>query len=254
RSFDGLHWEEDLHPVTNCEGESYPPSCKNWMGGVAYGDGLWLAGGGNGALMRSVDDGVTWTGLHPSPGLSAVRSIAFGGGVFVAGTDGGVLSVSSDGGDSWTHHDLWDYDFQVAAGGGAFVAQGRHWNGSGFDYGCAVSVDAGASWSSCDPALLTAGPAAYGDGRWVAQTSGGYLESSDATTWTMVSAMDFPDQPVWTGEGWIGIRGGNAVTSQNLVDWQVGAGNVPGFRAITGGLVLDDNLPVENVPLCQDNG
>jgi hypothetical protein len=254
RSLDGIHWEEDLHPTTSCAGESYPPSCTNWMGGVAYGDGVWLAGGGNGALMRSTDAAVTWTGLHPANGVNAVRSIAYGSGTFVAGTDGGVVSVSSDAGDSWTHHPLWAHGMNITYGDGVFVAKGQNWNGSGFDYGCSVSIDVGASWSPCAPAILDAGTALYADGQWLVAASDAYHSSADALMWSMQSAPNFPQRFLFTGEQWIGTSGDNAWTSSNLTDWQQSAQNVPGFRSMVGGLVLDANLPVENVPVCQDNG
>lgn len=254
RSLDGIHWEEDLHPTSACAGEPYPPSCTNWMGGVAYGGGTWLAGGGNGALMRSTDAGVSWTGIHPVDGPNAIRSIAYGAGLFVAGSDGGVVSVSSDAGDNWTNHDLWDHAMPIAFGGGTFLAKGRNWNGSGFDYGCYVSVDQASTWTACAPELLDAGAPTYGDGQWVASTDGGYLSSPDGVSWTMHAATDFPSELRFTGELWIGLRNGDASTSSNLTDWQPAAMSLPGFRAWTGGLVLDENLPVEGLAACQDNG
>lgn len=254
RSLDGIHWEEDLHPTSACDGEPYPPSCTNWMGGVAYGGGTWLAGGGNGALMRSTDAGQTWTGIHPADGPNAVRSIAYGAGLFVAGSDGGRVSVSSDDGDSWTNHDLWAQAMEIAFGGGTFIAKGQNWNGSGFDYGCFVSTDQGGSWSACSSELLDAGAPLYADGQWVAATDGGYLSSDDGVSWTMNAATDFPRELLFTGELWIGLRNGSAYTSTNLTDWQQTATGIPGFRAFTGGMVLDDNLPVEGVAACQDNG
>lgn len=254
RSLDGMHWEEDLHPTTACAGEPYPPSCTNWMGGVAYGDGTWLAGGGNGALMRSTDAGLTWTGIHPADGPNAVRSIAHGAGLFVAGSDGGVVSVSADDGGSWTNHDLWNHAMTIAFGDGTFIAKGRSWNGSGFDYGCYVSTDQAVTWNPCAPELLDAGPPVHSDGQWVTSTDGGYLASTDGVSWTMHPATDFPTELLFTGELWLGLRNGDAYTSTNLADWQPAATNVPGFRAWTGGHVLDDNLPVEGIAACQDNG
>lgn len=254
RSLDGVHWEEDLHPTDSCSGEAYPPSCTNWMGGVAYGDGVWLAGGGNGALMRSTDAGVSWQGIHPDPTPNAIRSIAFGAGTFVAGTDGGVVIVSTDDGDSWTAHDEWQHSMSIAFGGGTFIAKGQNWNGSGFDYGCSISTDAGVTWSACATDILTSGPVVWDGSRWVSAGGAGYFESSDGLSWTPQTATNFPSEYLFGDQLWLGLRGGDAYTSQNLTDWQSAATDVPGFRAWVGGLVYDGNLPVTGIPACEDNG
>lgn len=252
RSVDGIHWEEDLHPTNACPGEPYPASCTNWSGGVAYGDGVWIAGGGNGALMKSVDDGLTWVGIDPPQTPPAVRDVTFGNGVFVAGTDQGV-AVSTDQGSTWTLHNLWPHSMNVTYGGGVFIAKGQWWNGSALEYHCELSQDLGSSWSQCDTVIVDSGEPVWDGSQWIAGVSGGYVSSPDAVAWTFHDVPNFPSQCIYTGELWIGRRGAGTVTSTDLVNWQPGP-DVPGFRAWTTGIVLDSNLPVENIPACQDNG
>ncbi len=71
-SEDGRDWQE-----RTLEGQQ-------WMGGVEYGNGRWLAVGGCGMSLFSLD-AITWTqGTNASSGCGHVRELAFGAGVFVA--------------------------------------------------------------------------------------------------------------------------------------------------------------------------
>jgi hypothetical protein len=74
RSLDGVHWQEDVHPTNACPGEGYPSSCTNWMGAVTYDAGVWLAAGGNGAIMRSNDGGATWKGVKSTLMEARIRA------------------------------------------------------------------------------------------------------------------------------------------------------------------------------------
>ncbi|MFK7990964.1 MAG: hypothetical protein AB8I08_33395 [Sandaracinaceae bacterium] len=253
RSLDGVHWEVDLHPTDACDEDPYPASCGSWMGGVAYGDGVWLAGGGNGALMRSTDGGQTWAGLHPDPRPGAVRSIAYGSGRFVAGTGTGSVFVSADRGETWTTHPAAEHASRVSFGAGAFIVQGRRYNGEGFDYGCAISVDGGDNFSDCPSALVEAGQAVHDGTRWVAPTSDGYLESIDGVTWTAQIVDGVPANLTYAEGAWFGRSGGRVSRSVDLSTWTELTREAPGFRAWVGGRVLDRNLPVEGVPACEDN-
>ncbi len=252
RSVDGVHWEEDLHPATVCDDETYPASCTNWMGGVAYGDGTWLAGGGNGALMRSVDGGYTWKGLNPDPRPPAVRDIAYGSGRFVVGADSGVVGVSDDDGDSWTLHELWEYSFSVVHGDGTFMAWGWNWNGTGFDRACFVSTDAGDEFDPCADDVAEGESFEFDGTRWFATIGDGYAESEDGRDWTLHTADNIPGSLLYDGEQWMGHSGTTVIGGASLSAFDVLAKDVPSFRAWTSGLVLDDALPVEGVAACED--
>lgn len=255
RSLDGAHWQEDVHPTTSCKGESYPSSCTNWMGGIAYLDGVWVAGGGNGALMRSSDGGVTWTGLggHFVSGKH-IRSMGAGSGVFIAGTDGGGLAVSSDQGDSWTAKTPWsgaasDAVLDVAYGGGAFIAYS--WSETTSNRSCFISTDKGDTWSACDAMVKASASFVFDGTQWVTAVSGGYATSPDAKTWTKHSASNVPGDLLFDGEVWFG-RGGSNVSRGDSLDSFVHAGTgVPDFRAWTIGKVLPSTTPAGSV--CVDN-
>lgn len=71
-SADGFEWTE-----RTVEGQQ-------WMGGVQYGNDLWLAVGGCGDSVSSLD-GISWNdAANVSEGCGHVRDLAYGNGVFVA--------------------------------------------------------------------------------------------------------------------------------------------------------------------------
>jgi hypothetical protein len=253
RSLDGVHWEEDLHPTTSCPGEVWPQSCLSWMGGVAYGDGTWAAGGGNGAAMRSTDGGKTWTGVHFTPGIPPVRDMVFGKGRFVAGTDKGV-AISSDKGVTWTALELAAMSMKVAFGGGQFFAWGGKWNGSGFDRACFVSSDSGKTWPACDATVLAARSFVHDGTQWVALLESGHATSADGKSWkaetTSVSGTLLHD-----GEQWINISGGQVKVAATLAALASATSVATGGPDATWvvGRVFDANLPVTDVPACEDN-
>jgi hypothetical protein len=260
RSLDAVHWQEDLHPLQGCNDPGYPSSCNNWMGGVAYADGVWLAGGGNGALMRSRDAGATWQGVHPKLTPNAIRHMAGGSGRFVAGADQGAVFVSPDAGDSWTRFDLWTGHSQaegmrVAHGGGSFIAWGSWWNGSQMEQSCFASSDKGDHWNPCAASVAKSSSFVYDGARWVTRTSGGYATSSDAVSWTEHSASGVPDELLFDGTTWFG-RSGTTLSMGGSPDTFKTIANVkvPDFRSWTIGRVLDSNLPVTGVAACTDKG
>ena len=67
-----------------------------------YANGVWLIGGENGLVSRSVD-GQVWSNFY-STTTSAIQDFAYGGGRYVYVTDGGVVAIS-DNGTTWTKQD-----------------------------------------------------------------------------------------------------------------------------------------------------
>jgi len=100
-SENGWEWEA-LHR-TNEEPELPENPSGQWYGGVAYGNGVWIAAGGCGRLARSTD-GREWESLERfTTGCLHIRSLAFGDGIFVAGLVDDNWYQSTDG-DEWTRH------------------------------------------------------------------------------------------------------------------------------------------------------
>mgnify|MGYP002619613158 CR=1 FL=1 len=190
RTLDGVTWEEDLWP----EG-------TNWLGDVAYQDGVWVAVGGNGVVVRSTDGGDSWT-ENAERLARAGRTIIAAQGRLVAAGDGGSIAVSTDLGVSWNETtDPSAIGFSLAYGQDTFVGFASQWNGSGFDTACIVSSDA-VAWSSCPIESSAFGRPASGEGVVVVQTADGYAWY-DGAAWS-TAAVSFPSQLV-RGDGmWVG--------------------------------------------------
>jgi hypothetical protein len=261
RSLDAVHWQEDLHPIAGCT-DSYPSSCTNWMGAVAYHDGVWLAGGGNGALMRSTDGGLTWSGVHPKSTPDPIRHMAGGSGRFVAGADHGAVFVTADKGDSWTRFDLWTGHQQaegmrVAHGAGSFIAWGSWYNSSSAktEQSCFVSADKGDHWQACDASVATSNSFVHDGTRWVTRAGSGYATSTDGVSWVAHAASGVPSELLFDGKTWFGRSGTTFSRGDSPDAFKVLTGTkASDFRSWTIGLVLDSSLPVMGVPACTDKG
>jgi hypothetical protein len=117
---DGKTWTEHPNPQ------------HQWLGGVQFGGGSFLATGGYGYCASS-GDGLTWQACKSIPNNEASRSLAFGAGKFVTATDPGNWFESA-GGEGWTLVSGGHQSNQVAYCGalkeyaacsGAFNARGR---------------------------------------------------------------------------------------------------------------------------------
>jgi hypothetical protein len=259
RSLDAVHWQEDVHPKTACPGEGYPSSCTNWMGAVAYTDGVWLAGGGNGASMRSTDGGVTWKGLHSGFPEKHIRALTGGAGRFVAGTDGGGIAVTKNNGDTWTaliNPPLWtgapsSAVLQIAYGAGTFIAYSTQDVTAG-QRACFISTNLGDSWEACTASVKSNLSFVHDGTRWVTTASGGYATSTDGKNWTMHTASNVPSSLLYDGKQWFGRSGGNIYRGQTLDGFAKVATGISEYRGWTIGLVLDKNLPVTGSAACMD--
>ncbi len=116
-STNGYEWT--AHHSTNANPELPENPSGQWYGGVAYGNGKWVAGGGGCSQMASSTDGKSWAKIADLPACKPIRSMAFGNGRFVAGLDELGWWESVDG-ENWTQKD---------AGAGTTVV----WNGSDFE-------------------------------------------------------------------------------------------------------------------------
>jgi hypothetical protein len=253
RSLDGAHWQVDLHAKNSCAGEGYPSSCTNWMGAVVHLDGVWIAGGGNGAVMRSTDDGLSWSGVHGGFPEKHIRALGAGSGRFLAGTDGGGLYVSTNKADSWTSKPIWmgapaSAYLQFAHSHGTFVAF------ASAQSACFVSSDSGDSWTPC-AALVKASTAFAFDGKqWVAPVSGGYATSVDAKTWVAHTATNVPRELTFDSSHnqWFGRSGTTWYRADTLDNFTRTAMNTPDYRAWTLGPIPTTGIPASG-DLCQDN-
>jgi hypothetical protein len=257
RSLDGVHWQNDLHGTSSCPGESYPQSCKNWMGAVAFHAGVWVAAGGNGAVMRSTDGGVSWTGLPSTFSEARIRAIGAGSGRFLAGTDGGAIWLSTDDGAHWMKKTPWanassDAFLQFAHGAGTFIAFASDFVDASAR-ACFVSSNAGDDWEPCAASVKSNLSFVHDGSRWVTPASGGYATSSDGKTWMTHTASNVPSILLFDGTAWYGRSGGSVYRGTTPDDFARVAMGVSEFRGWAIGKVLDENLPVTGVPACVDN-
>jgi len=226
---DGVTWEEDLYP----EG-------TGWLGDVAYLDGIWVAVGGNGIVVRSTDGGVQWA-ENEERLSSAGRTIIAAQGMFLAGADNGVLAVSTDG-LTWTETtDPNGIGFGIAYGADTFVGFASQWNGGGFDTACTTSSD-GAAWSPCPVTSASFGQPAAGQGAVVVQVDGGYAVTTDGAAWR-TTEDNFPSRLVYgagaaDGDGlWVGLSYQRRwVASSYAGPWE-SVENEAGFRDLTAGVI-----------------
>jgi hypothetical protein len=149
---------------------------------VAYGNGVWVAGGAGGALRTSTDDAVTWN-TQTSNFTTTINSVAYANGVWVAGGAGGTLRTSTDNAVTWntqTSNFGASIIFSVAYGNGVWVAGGQ----SGT---LRTSTNDGVTWNTQTSNFGASSifSVAYGNGVWVAGGTGAVLRTStnDGVTW-----------------------------------------------------------------------
>jgi hypothetical protein len=120
-STDGINW--------NTSGTSYN-IFYGWAYAVAYGNGMWVAGGQNyGNSLAYSTNGIDWTGLGASIFDNECRVIAYGNGMWVAGGNGTNRMAYSYDGINWTPSASGNSIFTgeckaVAYGNGRWVAGG----------------------------------------------------------------------------------------------------------------------------------
>jgi hypothetical protein len=125
-SRDGIQWTQtggNLAPYNSSMGNLI-------LGGVAYGNGLFvaaMAGGYRGwdGLIETSSDGITWIITNTVTNTrGSLSGIVFGAGIFVAIGPYGNLMTSSDG-RNWTHRESVPGS-SVAFGNNTFVVAGRN--------------------------------------------------------------------------------------------------------------------------------
>jgi hypothetical protein len=189
---------------------------------VAYGNGVFVAYGGNGVMTSP--DGVTWTPrAFPANGFGT--GITFGNGVFVAlnyENSVGKVFTSTDG-ITWTERRAAapHYWYSVAYGNGQFVAVAFTRTGTGV-----MTSPDGINWTSRNGAVENSWlSVAYGNGQFVA-VGGAFgipniMTSADGIVWTTPDpASTGRWSAVTFGDGQFVVVGSNgAATSPDGKRW-----------------------------------
>ena len=164
----GCYWDENYEHemaliVTSKDGSSWDvrkTATTGCLEGVTYGNGIYVAVGGNGTILTSFD-AVNW---HTADSVTDItlNDVVYGNGSYVAVGEDGVLVVSSDG-EQWevqvspTRSEL----RAVAYGSWQFVAVGTN--------GVILTSQDAKQWSLQPSATrISLTGVAYGDGRFVA--------------------------------------------------------------------------------------
>jgi hypothetical protein len=158
------------------------------LSGVAYGDGQFVAVGGEPSGLAAIltsPDGASWTNSNPSgtnsnpSAITILFAVCCGNGQFVAVGIGGAILTSTDGA-SWTARNsgTGDYLDGVAFGDGQFVAVGAG--------GIILTSTDGATWTVRNSGTtLDLGGIAYHSGQFVAVGDyGTIVTSTDGANWT----------------------------------------------------------------------
>lgn len=209
RSLDGITWQDENHDP------------GSFVSDVAWQDGIFVAAGGNGLRMRSLDEGVSW---QDDAGYYAghYRAIAAGGGVVVAightygDTNVGLVSTTVDG-VTWTAEQTGGAPYSggsLAYGGGAFVAR----NDAGE---VRVSSD-GAAWGDPVLELGDRGTVVFADGEHITAGDGAYWTSPDGGQWTEVPSPDARDLAGWIDGRHLALGWPATIAaSEDLATWEI---------------------------------
>jgi photosystem II stability/assembly factor-like uncharacterized protein len=150
----GSSWSRVTPPTAGNYGSPSKYYYTEDLYGVAFGNSTFVAVGNDGKIVRSTDNGASWshvtTGCQSScPGNAALygddnlRGLSFGNNTFVAVGYSGQIIKSTDDGSSWDNVTAVNSDnlYGVTFGNNTFMAVGQS--------GTIIkSTDNGASWSS----------------------------------------------------------------------------------------------------------
>jgi len=158
---------------------------------IAYGNGLWVAGGSSGQ-MRTSTNGSTWTTVTSNFGGTNINSIAYNNSLWVAGGSSGQMRTSTNG-STWTTvtsnfgtTQVFRAIRSIAYGNGLWVAGGY--------YGQMRISTNGSTWTTVTSNFKNDFEGdifsiAYNNSLWVAGGNTGQIRTStNGSTWTTVTS------------------------------------------------------------------
>ncbi len=139
-----------------------------------------------------------WEWRRPVPQGNDLFAVAFGVDRILAVGDLGARAISLDNGGSWQGHTQGRASFRRAAyGNGVFVAVANPmFTGGGYDWRAALQLSTnGLDWALCNAPLTNnagVGDVAFGNGRFVAAASTGFLVSTNGLDWVAAGYSNSP--------------------------------------------------------------
>ncbi len=225
----GETWQEDVL-AGGIEGVT-----PRQLYGVAYANGVFVAAGLRGQVLRSVDAGLTWTSHSPNDGNARLLAVAAEGSTFVVAgwADTGYdtpktsfLYASSDGGNTWNDPDKSGPRLaDVAAGNGMFVAVGS-------DH-CRYASD-GVQWTECDVQVSGVHGIEFVQGQFLLIHDAGLVVSKTGTTWTTATRPELgtPTSIAYGSGRFAGVRWTERGWSDDLLIWNLVTHAAEPLRAI----------------------
>ncbi len=143
----GLHWVNPSDRLTDSSGVYMLVVSLAEIDTTLFAGTLSNSGDG-GSLLRSTDNGASWTESNTGLPYAEVEALAVCNGSLFAGTWAKGIYVSTDKGSTWTQSGLPDIDVPALLVAGTNIFAGT------WGHGVFLSTDNGSSWSSVD-SLLT---------------------------------------------------------------------------------------------------
>ena len=244
-----LHAGTSESPPVEFQGQAGGDPLDNWVwrnplpsgnsfAGIAYGNGTFVAVGGDSILTSP--EGTTWTRRTIPETYEALYAVVYGKGIFVATGSGGVVLTSPDG-TTWTRRTVSGTDEALSAiayGNGTFVALG--------DAGLILTSSDGATWirrtspvtDTSDLCAITYGGkvfVAVGNKREFPHNTPVILTSEDGATWIKRTP------PAWFNNNSLIL----AVTYGNGTFLATGWGNDDCFLTSPDGITWTKQTPPE---------
>lgn len=209
RSTDGITWTDENHTIGSFLSDV-----------VVLDDGTFVAAGGNGLRVRSVDGGVTW--IDPSEYFAGHhRAIAAGNGVAVAvghtygDGNAGLVTTTADGA-TWTELQIGGGAYSggsIVFGNGTFVARD--------DAGQLRASADGIAWTDADVAPSGDHRPVFGDDAFWIGSDDGYWTSADGLQWTPYASDQVRDPVVWFHGQYLTLGWPASIAaSSDLTAWQ----------------------------------
>lgn len=191
----------------------------SFISDAVYANGTWVIAGGNGLLVRSIDEALTWVDMAPYF-AGHFRDIAVGNGVFVAvghtygDTTLGVITTSTDGA-TWTEPQIGGESLSaISFGNGVFVAVGALGR-------VAVSID-GAQWADTTYGTENLGSVSFVNGEFVIPSGAGLAHAADGQDWQAIdnTAPSFMAYAAGTyaGFSWGSVYHGDSLATFTRMD------------------------------------
>jgi hypothetical protein len=208
---------------------------SDYLFGVAYGNGMFVAVGEPGRIFTSAD-GIKWISRNSGTNV-VLRRVSYGNGVFVVVGDSGVILTSSDG-ISWslrisgTSNDL----LVLTYGNGIFITYGS--NTTNTPSALLTSAD-GINWTRSDSDNIGLSDLTYGNGIFVGVSGERTVSiSSDGIAWASTPVSQVLTGVAYSNGTFVAVANNSVImSSTDGINWRTSrtsSGNDALFATTSG--------------------